>query len=101
VTSNLAQARRLKTGKWRIYETAPELHATRDPAGGAIPSFESLEKARLWWAQLHPDDLPLDEAAKCARCGGYFGRMAAARTHQDKLYHEAHLPDRWVREIVV
>jgi len=98
VTPNRSQARRLKTGKWRIYETEPDLRAARDPASGSIPSFDSLEKARDWWGRLRPEEEPLEEAPKCARCGGYFGRNAAAIPYQGRVYHEAHLPERRTAE---
>jgi hypothetical protein len=87
----MAEARRLRGGKWRIYG-GPELDVTRDPETGAIAIFESLEAAQHWWARLHPDEPPLKEAIKCARCGAYFGVLAGYVTYGAGNYHPQHTP---------
>ena len=88
----MAEARQLKAGRWRIY-VGPDGALARDPETGSIASFESLTSARYWWAQLHPDEAPLREAKKCARCGAYFGRAAEATLSAGHFYHEAHRPE--------
>ena len=87
----MAEARQLKAGRWRIY-VGPDGSLVRDPATGSIATFDSLASARRWWARLHPDEAPLGEAKKCARCGGYFGRAAKATLSAGHLYHVAHQP---------
>ncbi len=87
----MAEARQLKAGRWRIY-VGPDGTLVRDPATGSIATFHSLASARRWWARLHPDEAPLPEAKKCARCGGYFGRAAEATLSAGHLYHGAHQP---------
>jgi hypothetical protein len=87
----MAEARRLKTGKWRIY-SGPELEVTRDPQTGAIVYFDSLETARGWWDHHHPGDRPLREANKCARCGAYFGPLASYTVYGETYYHPQHTP---------
>jgi hypothetical protein len=90
----MAEARQIKAGRgrWRIYETEPELRAIRNRPGGIFMTFDTLESAQRWWSRTHSDRPPLQEAAKCARCGGYFGRLAASAVHRRKLYHVAHAP---------
>ena len=87
----MAEARRLKTGKWRLYMT-PGLQPVRDPQTGTIPNFESLEAARRWWRTLNPGEAPPPEAIKCARCGTYLGRSSPWTLYAGSFYHEAHSP---------
>jgi len=87
----LAEARRLKAGRWRIYD-GPELQPRRDPATGVMATFESLGAAQRWWGGTRPGDPPLAEALKCARCGGYFGQMAECMSYQGSYYHQQHAP---------
>ena len=87
----MAEARQLKTGRWRIYER-PRGEIIRDPDSGAIVTFDSIDTARMWWAQLRPEDPPLLEAIKCARCGGYFGHGMAPIREGARYYHAAHRP---------
>jgi hypothetical protein len=84
-----AEARRLKSGRWRIYLSG---QVARD-ATGAITSFGSLDQARRWWGEQHPDDPPVDEAPRCARCQGYFGATAPAIRLGDLWYHARHVPE--------
>ena len=88
----MAEARQLKAGRWRIY-LGPGLKLVRDPSTGSIATFGSLPAARQWWAQLRPDDAPLPEAKRCARCGGYFGPAAGSALYAGRYYHPAHLPE--------
>jgi hypothetical protein len=88
----MAEARRLLRGRWRIYD-GPELEVARDPQTGAIAFFESLNAARRWWAKLHPDEPPLEEAIKCARCGAYFGALAGHEEYGGSYYHPQHIPE--------
>ena len=87
----MVEARQLRGGKWRIYR-GPELDVARDPHTGGIAHFDSMEAARRWWARLHPDEPPLKEAIKCARCGAYFGAMAAYVSRGASYYHPQHAP---------
>jgi len=87
----LAEARRLKAGRWRIYD-GPELQPRRDPATGVMATFESLGAAQRWWHGIRPGDPPLAEALKCATCGGYFGQMAECMSYQGSYYHHQHAP---------
>ena len=87
----MAEARRLKSGKWRLYKT-PQLSPVRDPQTGDVPSFESLEAARRWWRDHSPSEVPPDESIKCARCGAYFGRQSAWAFYGGRYYHQAHTP---------
>jgi hypothetical protein len=87
----MAEARQLKAGKWRIYN-GPELTILRDPTTGSIVTFDSLAAARRWWWDLRPDDQPLQEAAKCARCGGYFGLTTPSVLYAGRYYHSSHTP---------
>jgi hypothetical protein len=86
----MAEARRLKGGKWRIY-VEPNLDPARDPWTGTIAIFESLEAARSWWGTLHPGK-SLCEANKCAWCGAYFGRLAGYTSYGGRYYHPQHTP---------
>jgi hypothetical protein len=85
-----AVARRLKSGRWRIYLSG---EVARDRSTRAITTFGSLEQARRWWGEQHPEDPPLDEAPRCARCQGYFGPTAPAIRLGDLLYHARHVPE--------
>lgn len=87
----MAEARRLKSGRWRIYLRAHAM-PVRDPASHAIVSFESLVQARRWWQALHPGDPPLGEAPRCARCGAYFGASMEPVSYAGRLFHGAHTP---------
>ena len=88
----MAEARQLKAGRWRIY-VGPGLALARDPATGSIATFRSLADARAWWGRLHPDQRPLRESPKCARCGGYFGPGAEPIPKAGEFYHLAHRPE--------
>ena len=87
----MAEARQLKAGRWRIY-TGTELEIIRDPATGSIVTFDSLETARGWWQYRHPNDPPLQEADRCARCGGYFGPSSVSTLYAGRPYHAMHRP---------
>ena len=87
----MIEARRLKSGKWRIY-SGPESDVTRDPKTGLVAAFNSLEEARGWWQRLHPDDPPLKEAIKCAWCGAYFGEGMSYTSYAGRYYHPQHIP---------
>ncbi|MEO6795590.1 MAG: hypothetical protein ABI401_04575 [Candidatus Dormibacter sp.] len=87
----MAEARRLKAGRWRIY-AGDEGQIVRDPTSGAIATFDTLADARRWWARLHPDDRPLTEARRCARCGGYFGASTGWSVFDGRDYHPSHAP---------
>jgi hypothetical protein len=87
----MAEARQLRAGRWRIY-AGLELNLVRDPDTGAIVTFDSLEEARRWWWRRNPDDPPLDEAPKCARCGGYFGTTTRPTRYAGRNYHAPHTP---------
>jgi hypothetical protein len=89
----MVEARRLKTGRWRIYK-GPDRRITRDPQSGAIATFQSLSEARRWWAGLNPDGPALKEAPTCARCGGYFGSQAELVLVAGRSYHPGHAPRR-------
>ena len=91
LTFAMAEARQLKAGRWRIYD-APDQTIVRDPKGNGIVTFDSLETARGWWQYRHPDDPPLQEAIKCARCGAYFGRSAERTVYAGRSYHAMHRP---------
>src|SRR5205823_14503009 len=80
----MIEARRLKSGKWRIY-SGPESDVTRDPKTGLVAAFNSLEEARGWWQRLHPDDPPLHEAIKCSWCGAYFGQGMSYTSYADGI----------------
>jgi len=88
----MGEARQLKTGRWRIY-TGSDLEIVRDPETGAIVTFESLAAARRWWSRVHPGEIPLPEAKKCAHCGAYFGRGSEWTVHDGRYYHPAHAPE--------
>ena len=87
----MAEARRLKAGRWRIY-VGPDLRLVRDPSTGAIATFNSLAQARAWWARLHPNHTQLREAPTCARCGGYFGPAVESIFSGGRYYHRGHQP---------
>jgi hypothetical protein len=87
----MAEARQLKAGRWRIY-VGPDLRLVRNPSTGAIATFNSLAEARQWWARMHPNAGPLQEANKCARCGGYFGAAAESVVTAGRYYHRGHQP---------
>ena len=87
----MAEARKLKSGRWRIYAGA-ELNLVREPRTTKIVTFDSLAEARRWWAESNPGDHPLREARRCARCGAYFGRNAPGTLYAGRYYHPAHLP---------
>jgi hypothetical protein len=88
----LAEARRLKAGRWRIYD-GPELPPRRDPATGVMATFESLGAAQRWWDGIRLGEPPLAEALKCATCGGYFGQKARCMSYQGSYYHHQHAPN--------
>jgi len=87
----MAEARKLKAGRWRIY-VGRGLDLVRDPSTGSIATFDSLATARQWWAQFRPGEAPLLEAKRCARCGGYFGPAAGSVLYAGRHYHPAHRP---------
>ena len=89
--AKLPEARQLKAGRWRLYET-PGLFPLRDPVTGAIATFDSLDQARRWWRYLHPGEPTLQEATKCARCGAYFGTMSTYVSFGARHYHPQHAP---------
>jgi|SRR5437588_9378811 len=88
----MAEARQLRRGRWRIYH-GPALDVARDPQTGAIAFFDSLDAAQRWWARQRPDEPPLQEAIKCARCGAYFGTLAGSEKHGERYYHLQHVPE--------
>lgn len=87
----MAQAKRLKTGRWRIYR-GDEPDLVRDPATGKIVTFNSLTEARRWWSKVSPAEPSLQEAHKCARCGAYFGASTPWTVHDGRPYHLVHAP---------
>jgi hypothetical protein len=87
----MAAARQLKTGRWRIYN-GPDLEPIRDPENGGIVTFDAFETARGWWARRHPDDPALQEAPRCARCGGYFEPGVVPTLYAGRVYHATHTP---------
>jgi len=87
----MPEARQLKAGRWRIY-TRPDLNLIRDPQTGSIATFDTLDAARRWWRGLYPGDPPLQEALKCARCGGYFGPAGDVTEYAGRHYHRMHAP---------
>jgi hypothetical protein len=91
IDGSVAEARRLKSGRWRLYKS-PGLLPVRDPGTGGIATFRSLAEARRWWLGLDPQGLPVEEAVKCARCGAYFGRGSNGTQYAGRHYHPAHLP---------
>lgn len=88
-TVKFAEARQLKGGRWRIY-VGPDLQPARDPATNSIATFESLDAARHWWRRVNPGEPPLQEAIKCAKCGGYFGPMSDWTRQEGRYYHPTH-----------
>ena len=91
LVSGMAEARQLKAGRWRIYD-GPDQTIVRDPKNGTIVTFDELETARGWWAHRHPNDPPLQEAVRCARCGGYFGPSTDSTVYAGRHYHAMHSP---------
>lgn len=87
----MTEARRLKSGKWKLYNT-PDLYPVRDPATGTVRTFDSLAAARRWWLQQHPGGALPHEGIKCARCGTYFGRASNPTLYGGLYYHLAHTP---------
>ena len=87
----MAEAKRLKTGRWRIYRD-PDKRLVRDPKTGTIVTFQSLTDARRWWSQINPAEPSLQEAHKCARCGAYFGINAPWTVRDGRPYHVEHAP---------
>ncbi len=87
----MAEARRLKSGRWRLYMT-PNLFPLRDPATGNIATFGSLEEARRWWLKIDPQGPVVKEAIKCASCGAYFGRASTWTQYAGRYFHPSHAP---------
>ena len=87
----MGEARRLKTGRWRIYRGAEPV-LIRDGETRAIVTFESLAEARRWWSRQHPAEPPLSESKKCAHCGAYFGRVNGWTLYDGQYYHPSHTP---------
>jgi hypothetical protein len=87
----MPEARQLKAGRWRIYE-GPDQTIVRDPTNGGILTFDSLGTARGWWQPRHPSDPTLQEAPKCAHCGGYFGPSSERTVYGGRSYHAMHRP---------
>jgi hypothetical protein len=85
----MAEVRRLKTGRWRIYEGQKLI---RDPSTGQIATFESIAEARRWWSKSRPAGPTLQEANKCSDCGAYFGASTPWTVYQGRPYHLAHVP---------
>jgi len=93
----MTEARRLKAGRWRIYDSLPRPKAMRDPVTGAIVTFDTLEEARAWLARVQPRNGSLSEASRCAKCGGYSGPEASFVFVEGKFYHVGHAPRSRVR----
>jgi hypothetical protein len=87
----MAEARRLDSGLWRIY-LGTERRLARRPRNGAIATFYSLAEARRWWQRLHPQDPPLQEAARCGGCGAYIEQNAKRVRYWGRTYHAVHMP---------
>jgi hypothetical protein len=87
----MAEARRLKSGRWRIYSGA-ERKPVRGPESGAIATFGSLAEARLWWQGIHPEHPPLKEEPRCSWCGAYFGPGMHPVNDAGRWYHSVHTP---------
>ena len=87
----MAEARKLKSCRWRIYNWA-ELDVIREPVTGAIMTFDSLAGASRWWSEFHSGDDPIREARRCTRCGAYFGQGSSGMLYAGRYYHLAHLP---------
>jgi len=85
----MAEAKRLKSGSWRIYR---DRGIVRDPKSGGIPTFKSLTDARRWWTEANPKEPDLQEAHKCARCGAYFGPATPWTVYAGRPYHVEHVP---------
>jgi len=88
----MAEARQLKTGRWRLYKT-PDLFPARDRETGAILTFNSLTEARQWWLQHNPGEAPPHEAIKCSKGGAYFGRDSTPTLSGGLHYHLSHSPE--------
>lgn len=87
----MAEARKLKAGKWRLYRS-PELEPVRDPQTRKIVTFDSFQSAARWWRQANPTAPAALEANKCARCGAYFGPASDWTLCAGRYYHRAHSP---------
>jgi hypothetical protein len=87
----MAEARQLKTGRWRIYQGSG-LDPVRDPETRAIVTFANLEAACRWWSRVHPNEPPLAEANKCTHCGSYFGPTTESTLFDGQYYHSRHTP---------
>lgn len=87
----MAEARRLKAGRWRIY-LGSDRSLVRHPKSRAIVTFDSLAEARRWWQTLHPEDPPLEEELKCDWCGAYFGPSMKPVMYAGRSYHGVHTP---------
>lgn len=94
----MAEARRLKSGKWRIY-LGDDRALVRDPSSGSILTFVSLKDAKDWWSEVHPAAPSLQEAHKCARCGAYFSANTPWTVYGGRPYHLAHIPKRELDEL--
>src|SRR5437588_650283 len=84
----MPEARRLKSGKWRLYQT-PDLYPIRDPANGTILAFQSLAEARQWWSDRPPQGRGLGESCQL---GALIGLPSAAEPgkgerHQSSPHH--------------
>ena len=88
----MAEARRLKSGRWRIYR-GTEQELVRSPDDGRIASFGTLTDARRWWSRMNPSEPSLQEAHKCARCGAYFGASTPWTIYAGRPYHLVHAPN--------
>lgn len=88
----MAEARQLKTGRWRLYKT-PDLYPVRDRKTGAILTFDSLTEARRWCRQHYPGEAPPQEGIKCSKCGAYFGRDSTWSLSGGLSYHLSHSPE--------
>ena len=87
----MAEARKLKSGKWRIY-LGDEQALVRDPSSGSIVTFSSLNDAKDWWSEMNPAAPSLQEAHKCARCGAYFSANTPWTVRRGRPYHLGHVP---------
>jgi hypothetical protein len=85
----MAEARRLDSGLWRIYLKGENRRA-RHKRSGTIATFYSLAEARRWWQKMHPEEPPLQEAARCAGCGAYISPGERVVTYAGRIYHGTH-----------
>lgn len=88
----MAEARRLKSGRWRLYKT-PGLYPVHDPLTGLSPTFATLSDARRWWSKQPSGDAAVEESVKCAKCGAYFARTANRTLVGGLYYHLSHTPE--------